>query len=209
MFWLGGPPLVMRRLRPVLLLLFGLAACQEPTDLVFPAAAPSDAQFEALQDSGHPGFWPYGVKGGGHPEGHRGWDLDAPEGLEILAAGTGRVKRADACGSGTPCSFGHFIVLGLEGGGTVSYHHTGPPLVEKGDRVVAGEPIATFVAYEPVAVVHFDLAVGLHKVCPEPYLSEEALLLAERWRSWSTPNPDQEDPAYLDDGRYAALCFEL
>lgn len=199
-------------IRPhTLLILSVMAACQPPpSDLVFPAAAPTDAQFEALQDSGHPGFWPYGVKGGGHPEGHRGWDLDAPEGLEILAAGNGRVKRAGACGSGTPCSFGHFIIIALDGSnGTIGYHHTGPPVVEKGDRVVAGEAIATFVAYEAVPVVHFDLAVGLGKACPEPYMTDEAIALAERWLSWSTPNVDQEDPAYIQDGRYSDLCFEL
>ena len=40
-------------------------------------------------------MWPFGVHGGGHPEGHRGWDFTATTALTISAPAPGTVVQFD------------------------------------------------------------------------------------------------------------------
>lgn len=188
-----------------------LASCKAPVDLLWPVVA-DRAGVEQMSADGALLFWPYGVKGGGHPEGHRGWDIEAPEGAEAVAVGAGTVSQADSCDVvGSPCSFGYFVVLDLDDAdSTVQYHHVGEPTVSAGDKVAAGDVLARFETFVDVPLMHFDVSVGLDKLCPSAFMTEEANAQAELWRSLSNPNTDQEDPAYIDgDNRYSAVCYDL
>jgi len=187
------------------------AGCTPPADLVWPVVV-EQAALEQMSADGALLFWPYGVKGGGHPEGHRGWDIEAPEGADVVAVAAGTVSQADSCDvGGAPCSFGYFVVLNLDDSdATVQYHHVGPPVVAAGDKVSAGDVLSRMTAYEDRPVTHFDVAVGFDKLCPEAFMDDAAKAQAELWRSLSNPNTDQEDPAYLDDDdRYSAVCYNL
>ncbi len=54
---------------------------------------PADLRYRAV------GFWPFGVHGGGHPEGHPGIDIDLIAAADLLAARAGRITAVEDNGT--------------------------------------------------------------------------------------------------------------
>jgi len=76
----------------------------------------------------------YGVRSGRR---HDGIDLSAPEGSSIAAAAAGKVIYA-----GEQTGYGLIVILRHEGGLVTLYAHCSKLLVDDGDTVKAGQPIA-------------------------------------------------------------------
>ena len=76
----------------------------------------------------------YGVRSGRR---HDGIDLSAPEGSSIAAAAAGKVIYA-----GGQTGYGLIVILRHEGGLVTLYAHCSKLLVDDGDTVKAGQPIA-------------------------------------------------------------------
>lgn len=68
---------------------------------------------------------------------HRGVDLVAPEGEEILAANGGVVLEAE-----NHWSWGNYVLIDHGNGMATRYTHCSELLVQAGDTVAAGQPIA-------------------------------------------------------------------
>jgi len=146
-------------------------------------------------------LWPYGVKGGGHPEGHPGFDFEAPENSEILAVQNGSIISVTTDG-------GHGIVIIQSVGGiTVTYQHIGISNVHNGQKIKQGDVIG-FVGYRkdlsvPLAMMHFDVNVPA-KVCPLEFFNEEAQNELEYLRQ----NSQGDEAGYVDQNHhYTNLCF--
>lgn len=97
--------------------------------------------------------------------GHRGIDIIAPTGTVVLAAATGSVTFAGPVG-------GHLFVTVTHPGGLAStYSWVSALLVHKGDRVVAGQPIARSGSGHPGdTIAHLHLGVKLDGAYVDPML---------------------------------------
>ena len=103
-----GPVLIEpegRNTAPAILAAALHAAATDPEAILLVAPSdhviPDDAAFRAAVARGLPavaagdlvtfGLWPYGVHGGGHPEGHPGMDIEYAPGAKVRAAADGVV----------------------------------------------------------------------------------------------------------------------
>ncbi len=91
---------------------------------------------------GAPLAWPlkgvlYGRYGVRDKRRHDGVDIAAPQGAIVSAAAAGTVIYA-----GEQAGYGAIVILRHEGGLVTLYAHNSAILVEEGDRVARGEPIA-------------------------------------------------------------------
>ncbi|TAH39310.1 MAG: M23 family metallopeptidase [Planctomycetota bacterium] len=156
---------------PALALLFGLGvtACGEEVDpgqtvparpvhatTPRPGAPP---QFDLPIDSGEAAFtaygiWPYGVHGGGHPEGHPGYDLECRPGAEIRAMAPGRVVRVEA-NTAFPGQWD--VTLRHDGGWQTRYGHlTGlADDLPEGAEVQRGQRLGGPGAVDGFHMIHF------------------------------------------------------
>jgi len=131
------------------------------------------------------GFWPFGVKGGEHPEGHPGFDFEARVGAPIYAVGDGSVGFVGPSGhhGGMTISIGH-----MTGSEPLDTFYTGSITnirVKKGSAVKQGDVIADFDSAEPlgmpsgISTFHFGVAKQISRdrreeVCPADYFSAKA-----------------------------------
>jgi murein DD-endopeptidase MepM/ murein hydrolase activator NlpD len=114
-----------------------------PTSPPTPTPTPTSTRRAALGDrDGPPLAWPlegvlygrYGVRAGKR---HDGIDIAAPEGTPVRAAADGLVLYA-----GEQAGYGAIVILRHDGGLVTLYAHNSKLLVEEGDRVRRGEPVA-------------------------------------------------------------------
>ena len=100
--------------------------------------------------------------------GHRGIDIVAPVGTLVVAAAAGSVTFAGHVG-------GHLFVTVTHPGGLAStYSWVSALVVHKGDRVIAGQPIARSGSGHPgdiLAHLHFGVKLDGAYVDPLQYLS--------------------------------------
>jgi hypothetical protein len=120
------------------------------------------------------GLWPWGVHGGGHPEGHPGWDVEFQAGASVRAAADGTVERIEPNGGFA----GQWrIVLRHRPGWATVYDHVGAlaPGIAVGAAVTAGQPLGlagdTGPPGTPFFITHFAVQRGTGAQCPLPYLS--------------------------------------
>lgn len=98
----------------------------------------------ATAEAPPPLAWPMqkGVLSSGYGERwgrpHRGIDIAADEGTPVYAAAAGEVVFADASKGG----YGNLVILKHKGGWMTVYGHNSRILVDEGDRVGQGAPIA-------------------------------------------------------------------
>ena len=138
------------------------------------------------------GIWPFGIKGGGHPEGHPGIDFELKTRAEILAVAPGTVVSV-APNLRWSNEYTLRIRCSTPSGNiyTFWYDHLGEVFVKMGDKVEREEIIGRASLRHdkgPRSMVHFGLIVlryekiakGLpylrirRTVCPGPYFSREA-----------------------------------
>jgi murein DD-endopeptidase MepM/ murein hydrolase activator NlpD len=124
------------------------------------------------------GIWPFGVHGGGHPEGHPGWDVEYQAGGRVRAAAGGVIVQIEPNGSiagqsririrhrpGYETVYDHVGALesGIVAGATVAM---GQALAEAGDVGPSGSPFY---------ITHFAVSVVADAMCPAPFLSTDGL----------------------------------
>jgi len=138
------------------------------------------------------GIWPFGIKGGGHPEGHPGIDFELKTRAEILAVASGTVIRIGS-NPQWPNEYTLQIKYTSQSGNvyTFWYDHLGEVFVKMGDKVQRGEIIGrASIRHDkgPRSMIHFGLIVLSYEkiakefpsirvrktVCPGPYFSGEA-----------------------------------
>jgi hypothetical protein len=138
------------------------------------------------------GIWPYGVHGGGHPEGHPGWDFEYAPGAMVRAAADGVVREITANTEipGLPSQFDvrvqnrpgyrthHDLMAALEAGITV------------GAGVVTGQALGTAGNVGPFRETHFGLDRNAGSVCPLSYLNASSLALFNSL--WQTAAYEEE-----------------
>ncbi|HEX3324152.1 MAG TPA: M23 family metallopeptidase [Solirubrobacterales bacterium] len=103
---------------------------------------------------------------------HEGFDILAACGTELVAAATGKVLRTGY----DPVLYGNYLEIHGEGEQRSYFyaHMRRPPLVHRGDRVWAGEPVgvvgATGNARTVGCQLHFEIHVHGVAIDPEPEL---------------------------------------
>lgn len=131
-------------------------------------APPGDAG--AAPDS-VPGGWPLALRGFetasfSGADGHPGVDIAVPVHTPVLATASGTVAAADS----DPV-YGHYVVLD-HGGLETMYGHNAVLLVEPGERVTRGQPIAYSgnSGRSTAPHLHYEIRRGGRAIDPAPYL---------------------------------------
>ncbi len=137
------------------------------------------------------GIWPYGVHGGGHPEGHSGWDFEYIPGAMVRAAADGVVAeitddtefpgpaQVDVRVQHRPGYRTHYDLIGtIEAG------------IAVGASVVAGQALGTSGDVGPFNATHFGLDRSTSSVCPLSYLNASGLALFDSL--WQTAAYEEE-----------------
>jgi murein DD-endopeptidase MepM/ murein hydrolase activator NlpD len=136
-----------------------------------------DLPIDSFADSTQTAYrlWPFGVHGGGHPEGHAGWDFEYAAGAEVHAAADGTVTSVEPNDT-----VGWDLVIEHRPGIETRYHHVEnlAPGVVEGAAVSAGEVLGDPGDFGPgFRVVHFALSFFTGSTCPTPYLTPAAKAL--------------------------------
>jgi murein DD-endopeptidase MepM/ murein hydrolase activator NlpD len=119
-----------------------------------------------------PSGWPLSLKGfetagfggdGGHP----GVDIAVPVHTPVLATARGLVAAADR----DPV-YGHYVVVAHGGGIETMYGHNAVLLVERGERVTRGQPIAYSgnSGRSTAPHLHYEIRRAGRAIDPAPYL---------------------------------------
>lgn len=116
------------------------------------------------------GLWPYGVHGGGHPEGHPGMDIEYAPGAKVRAAADGVVTYIGP-NSNFPTQWD--LLLEVRQGVVAQYDHMGAvdPSITVGTAVVAGQVLGDPSTPFPHSVIHFGVRAGLDTVSPSDFLN--------------------------------------
>jgi murein DD-endopeptidase MepM/ murein hydrolase activator NlpD len=119
-----------------------------------------------------PAGWPLALKGfktAGYsgPQGHPGLDIAVPVHTPVLATARGTVAAAES----DPV-YGHYVVLGHGGGLETMYGHNALLLVEAGEHVTRGQPIAYSgnSGRSTAPHLHYEIRREGRAVDPAPFL---------------------------------------
>ncbi|HSB63313.1 MAG TPA: peptidoglycan DD-metalloendopeptidase family protein [Thermoanaerobaculia bacterium] len=136
------------------------------------------------------GVWPFGVHGGGHPEGHPGWDFEYVPGRMVLAAADGVVGEIEVDTTEFPGQFN--IRLQNRPGYRTHYDHIGAlgPGIAVDASVVAGQALGPAGDVGPFNATHFGLDRSTGSVCPLSYLTAPSLALFDFL--WQTAAYEEE-----------------
>jgi len=134
---------------------------------------------DSIADSAHTvyGLWPFGVHGGGHPEGHPGWDIEYVAGAQVRAAADGTITQVEP-NDGNPGQFN--VTINHRPGASTRYDHVTnlQPGITEGAVVAVGDPLGDPGTFPPgFQIVHFALLQFTDPVCPSAALSPGAQAL--------------------------------
>lgn len=122
------------------------------------------------------GVWPYGVHGGGHPDGHPGWDFEFIPGRMVRAAADGAVDEITTNGE----FLGQVDVrVQHRPGYRTHYDHIGvlEAGIAVGTSVVAGQALGAAGNVGPFDMTHFGVDRNTGTACPLSYLNTASLAL--------------------------------
>jgi len=153
------------------------------------------------------GVWPFGVHGGGHPEGHGGFDFELARDAAVVAAADGRVERVEASRD-FPGQFDVGLVhdeLGLR----TSYGHLRdvPASVARGATVRAGDLLGrpSWRDDEGFAMIHFSVGdprsdAPFGEVCPlERLARDDAARLEAYWARLPASRKSPHEPSLCNE----------
>ena len=142
-----------------------------PADGGAGAAEPAPTPATEAPDS-VPSGWPLSLKGfetAGFEgdEGHPGVHIAVPVHTPVLATARGRVTAADS----DPV-YGHYVVVAHGGGIETMYGHNAVLLVERGEQVTRGQPIASSgnSGRSTAPHLHYEIRRAGRAIDPAPYL---------------------------------------
>lgn len=121
-------------------------------------------------------IWPWGVHGGGHPEGHPGWDFEYACGTQVRAAAAGTISEIRP-NDGWPGQW--TVTISHRPGRSTRYDHLEnlAPGITAGASVTTGQILADAGMTGLHCITHFTVRTGTDDVCPEPFLSVGARTL--------------------------------
>lgn len=157
-------------------------------------------------------LWPFGLHGGGHPEGHRGWDFVSDTQLSIYAPGAGTVVQFDTSVQDEDAE-GTAPYIKLDCGVVVSFQPMRPDAAIKvGTHVTKGQRLGVMSPVFGTYVVHFDTRTRADTpsegtICPTAFFgpsprAQMATLLAA---SDYTEKTAHVDSAQCNDGTTLSL----
>ncbi|MGH7336329.1 MAG: peptidoglycan DD-metalloendopeptidase family protein, partial [Myxococcota bacterium] len=117
------------------------------------------------------GLWPFGVHGGGHPEGHPGWDIEYAANAPVRAAADGEVVSIEDNDAGPGQKD---IEIRHRPGRSTVYHHVVDlePGLAPGVAVGRGDELGVAADFGGGhRVIHFSLRSSIDDVCPLGFLS--------------------------------------
>lgn len=152
------------------------------------------------------GLWPYGIKGGDHPEGHIGIDFELKEGAPLLAAADGTVSAA----GDAPGHEEERVTLNHGGFDTWYVGQLKDIAIKDGDKVKAGQTIALVDKMNlkgklvDAGSIHFEVFRKFQfppgAACPMDYFNEQAKAVVERLHAESK---------YQERIQYPEICNPL
>ncbi len=139
------------------------------------------------------GLWPYGAHGGGHPEGHGGWDVEFAMGAKARAVADGVVVSIDL----DPDWNQYAVAIRHRPGVQTETGHLQDvaPGIAVGTSVARGDVIGTAgtIDNDPANIyyqVHFALRFGTDTQCPGAWLSTAGQTVLDT--IWATAEYDDE-----------------
>lgn len=128
-----------------------------------------------LADSAAAAFrlWPWGVHGGGHPEGHEGWDVEYACGAQVRAAAAGTIASVRP-NDGFAGQWN--VTISHRPGRSTRYDHLEnlQPGIVEGATVAVGQVLADAGMTGGHCITHFTVRSGTDAICAEPFLSPSA-----------------------------------
>lgn len=155
-----------------------------------------DLPIASLADSAHVayGLWPFGVHGGGHPEGHPGWDVEFTAGAQVHAAADGTVASIEP-NDGFPGQ--QNVTIQHRPGYATRYDHLTnlQPGIVVGASVADGDVLGDPGSFAPgFHAVHFALTEFTESVCPTPALTPTAQTLFDSIWADAAYNEELTEP---------------
>jgi murein DD-endopeptidase MepM/ murein hydrolase activator NlpD len=143
------------------------------------------------------GIWPYGVHGGGHPEGHPGLDFEFKSGASIRAAAAGTIDRIEVNGEFA----GEWnLRVAHRSAYDTRYDHAGALAVgvASGVAVVPGQALGlagdTGSGGSHLYMTHFAVEIGIAVQCPVPFFSAAAATLFDTIWADAAYNEELTEP---------------
>jgi len=140
------------------------------------------------------GLWPFGVHGGGHPEGHAGWDVEFAAGAKVHAAADGTVASVvpndDFPGQQN-------VTIEHRPGIATRYDHVAnlEPGIVEGAAVASGDVLGDPGTFAPgFHAIHFALSDYTESVCPTPALTPAAQALFDALWEGAAYNEELVEP---------------
>lgn len=153
------------------------------------------------------GVWPFGIHGGGHPEGHGGFDFELDREATVSAAADGVVERAEENGA-FPGQF-DLAIRHEPSGLRTSYGHLASlaPGLVRGATVRRGDPLGrpAWRADEGFAMIHFAVTderseAPFGEVCPLDRLrKKDALSLEAYYAALPPERKSAHEPALCNE----------
>lgn len=139
----------------------------EPFTIDLPIDEPGDSANAAY------GLWPFGVHGGGHPEGHAGWDVEYGASGQVHAVADGTVTEV-VPNDDFPLQYN--ITIEHRPGISTRYDHVTnpPPAIVVDAPMAAGAVLGDPGDFGSFFAVHFALRYVTESVCPTDVLSPAA-----------------------------------
>jgi hypothetical protein len=130
------------------------------------------------------GLWPFGVHGGGHPEGHAGWDIEYAANALARAAADGVVVSIEDNDAGPGQKN---VEINHRPGRSTVYHHLVDlePGIAVGVEVGRGDPLGVAADFGGGhRVIHFSVRSSIDDVCPLSFLSPSGQAIFDA--TWAT-----------------------
>jgi len=155
-----------------------------------------DLPIDSIAESAHLayGLWPFGVHGGGHPEGHAGWDVEFAAGAQVHAAADGTVTSVvpndDFPGQQN-------VTIEHRPGIATRYDHVAnlDASIVEGAAVASGDVLGDPGTFVPgFHAIHFALSYYTESVCPTPALTPAAQTLFDAIWADAAYNEELAEP---------------
>lgn len=144
-------------------------------------------------------LWPYGVHGGGHPEGHPGFDFYSSVQRDVYAPADGRVTLM------IDNSIGGRNVYLNSNGLMIKFDHLTPrDGLTAGTNLKRGEAFGKLTLISGRYMIHFGVTNGVSDFCPARVLSAETL--ARLGMSASEPGTIMSGATYSEKTTEPELC---
>jgi hypothetical protein len=151
-------------------------------------------------------LWPYGVHGGGHPEGHPGFDFQSNQALEVHASADMTLDRIEP-NSEEGGDIHRWMVAYRDTSLTINFSNLSLASgLHAGSRVKRGDVIGTmsFIPNQGYFMIHFGTLFSSKDVCPAEFFTDASL--NAMGKDGSDPSTVMGKAVYQEKGKEPKLC---